>query len=127
MQQVRIHDIRILEMSEEKTGDLSASERTSRLVVRLGEMVSAGARIEEQTRFAAIVLQRTKQTFTPNAIMIVAGLALFWYNHEPLFAIGAVVAALGWHKKILSGDTVQRLLVKVDETGKVSEREIATS
>jgi hypothetical protein len=114
-------------MSIEETPDLSPVERTNRLVVRLGEMVSAGALIEQQTRFAAIVLERTKQTITPNAVMIIAGIALFAYTREPLFALAAIVAAFGWHRKILNGESVRRLLVKVDETGTISEREIATS
>jgi hypothetical protein len=112
-------------MARDFDNELTETERTNRLVIRLAELVRAGALIEEQARFRAVVVQRTKETITPNVIMILAGLALFAYTRQPLFALAALVAALGWHRKILSGETVRRLLIRVDERGRVSECEIA--
>ena len=106
------------------TTELTEDERTSRLVVRLGELVQNGARIEERTTFGAVVLARTRAHVLPNLTMILAGLALFAITTEPLFALAALLSAFGWHRKVLESDTTRRLLVRVDELGRVKEVEL---
>jgi hypothetical protein len=102
---------------------VSEEERVNRLVVHLAAVVQQGGEVLERWKYTAIVLRRTRASITPNLLMIVAGLALFGLTMEPLFALAAIVAALGWHRKILDAASPRRLLVRIEEDGRVREIE----
>lgn len=115
------------EIAMEDRQPLSEEERVSRLVMRLGQIVQRGGRIETQTRFGAVVLERTRAQITPNLAMVAGGLTLFAMTMEPLFALAAVVSAFGWHRKLLHAANPRRLWIRVDETGRLRETELETA
>jgi hypothetical protein len=106
---------------------LTEEERVNRLVVRLARSVGRGGRIETQSRFGAIVLERTRARVGHNLVMVVAGLILFGMTMEPLFALAALLSAFGWHRKIISAANPRRLWIRVDETGSLSETELESA
>lgn len=104
---------------------LSEDERVNRLVLRLGELAHQGARIEQRTRFGAIVLlRRTRAQVMPNIAMVLGGLVLFALTTEPLFALAALLSAFGWHRKVLHATNPRRLWIRVDELGHLRESEL---
>ena len=104
--------------------DLTDEERLNRLVLRISEIVQDGGKVEQRTRFGAVVLQRTRAGITYNLLLVVGGLVLFGITMEPLFALAAVVAAFGWHRKLVESANPRRLWVRVDEFGRVRESEL---
>ena len=109
--------------SAQRSPEITEEERINRFVLHLSSIVHQGGEVVERWKYTAIVLRTTRASFTPNVIMIVAGLALFALTKEPLFALAAFVAAMGWHRKILDATNPKRLLVRIDEHGHVREIE----
>jgi hypothetical protein len=108
-------------MPDRTEAELSDDERRDRLVMHLGEIVQKGGAVQERWGLSAVVLRKTRESITPNVLMMTIGLVLFGITLEPMFALAVVLAALGWHKKILQAASPRKMLVKVDEMGRVNE------
>lgn len=106
---------------------LDEQARLGRLVVHLSRLVHRGGRVEEQHGYRAVVSMPQRHNMVPNVLMAAAGVALFLWLHEPFFLLGAGVALLGWHRKLLAGAERVRLMVRVDDLGRVTERELETA
>jgi hypothetical protein len=112
-------------MSDSSTLEVIDHEtRTSKLVHHLGTLVHAGGEIEEQQRFMAIVVRKLRPNFIPNLVMAALGLILFFVLGGAFFLLACAVALLGAHLKITAKPILKRILVRVDETGRVVEREL---
>lgn len=103
---------------------LDEEARVSRLVVHVGKLVSRGGQVIEQTRYRAVVDLPRRQQMVPNAIMSALAVALFLWLDDPFFLLAAGVALLGWHRKLVAGAERVRLMVRVDDAGQISEREL---
>ena len=103
---------------------LDEEARMSRLVHHVGTLVSRGGQVVEQTRYRAVVAMPRRQQMVPNAIMSAAAIALFVWLDDPFFLLAAGVSLLGWHRKLVAGAEKVRLMVRVDDAGHVSEREL---
>lgn len=106
---------------------LDADARRSRLVVHLAKLVRRGGRVEEQVGYRAVVSMPLRQHVVPNVVMAAVGVALFLWVGDALFLLGAGVALLGWHRKLVAGAQRVQLLVRVDDIGEISERELGTA
>ncbi len=106
---------------------LDEEARLSRLIVHLGALVNRGGRVEEQHGFRAVVSMPNRQQMVPNVVMATIGVAMFLWLGDWLFLLGAGVALLGWHKKLVAGAERVRLMVRVDDLGRVSERRVETA
>ena len=111
------HDDRDLTILDEQA-------RLARLVVHLSKLVNRGGRVEEQHGYRAVVSMPNRQQWLPNVVMGSIGIALFAWLHDPLFLVGAGVALLGWHRKLVAGAERIRLLVRVDDAGQITERQV---
>lgn len=100
---------------------LSDTQRTNRLVAHLARLVQRGAEIETHDGCRAIVRRRERYSIMPNLIMLISGLVLFALDHGILFLAGAIVAGVGWHRKAQLAAVTKRVLVRVDELGRISE------
>jgi len=103
---------------------LDDDARRSRFVLHLAQLVSRGATIEEQHSVRAVVVVARKQTYLPAVLLAAAGVALFLLVGGVFFLLGAGMALLGWHRKLVAGVEHVRMLVRVDELGQVSEMEL---
>lgn len=103
---------------------LDDEARRSRLAHHLGKLVHAGAELEMQHGLRAIVVRTQKVQYLPNVFLSGAGVAGFYFLHEPLFLAGAAVALVGWHKKLVTGAQKIRSVIRVDERGQISEKVI---
>lgn len=106
---------------------LDEEQRQSRLVVHLAKLVHGGAEIEHHHGVRAIVRRVIKPVLTPNVVMAAIGVALFVWLGGVMFLVGAGLALVGLHRKVVSGEVTQRLLVRVDELGRVNELELDRS
>lgn len=106
---------------------LDEDARLSRLVVHLARLVKRGGRVEEQQRYRAVVTMPRRQQMVPNLVMSAVGVGLFLWVGDAVFLLGAGVALLGWHRKLVAGAERVKLLVHVDDLGEVSERELGTA
>lgn len=106
---------------------LDPEARLSKLVLHLGTLVSRGGRVVEQTGYRAVVDMPRRQQMLPNAVMSAIAIALFLWLDDPFFLLAAGVALLGWHRKLVAGAERVKLLVRVDDAGQVSEREMGTA
>jgi hypothetical protein len=100
---------------------LDETQRTNRLVMHLARLVQRGAEIETHDGCRAIVRRRERASILPNMVMVVGGLALFAIDRGILFLMGAALAAVGWHRKQQIAAVTRRVLVRVDELGRISE------
>jgi hypothetical protein len=108
---------------EDPTAHLLDEEaRLSRLVVHLSKLVNRGGRVEEQVGYRAVVTMPVRQQMVPNVVMAAAGIAMFLWVGDWFFLVGAGVALLGWHRKLVAGAKRMTLAVRVDDLGEVSER-----
>jgi len=98
--------------------------RRSRLVHRVGQLVSAGGEVEEQHRFMAIVVRHLRPSLVPNLIMALVGLVLWATVGGLFFLFGCGVALLGAHLKLTGKPLLQRIMIRVDETGRLVERDL---
>ena len=112
---------------DHRTEILDEEARLSRLIVHLGKLVNRGGRVEEQHGYRALVSMPNRQQMVPNVVMATLGVALFLWVHEPFFLIGAGVALLGWHRKLIATAERVRMLVRVDDLGRVSEMELGSA
>jgi hypothetical protein len=103
---------------------LDEDARLSRLVVHVGKLVARGGKVIEQTGYRAIIDMPRRQQMVPNAIMSAAAVALFMWLDDPFFLLAAGVSLLGWHRKLVAGAEKVRLMVRVDDAGQISEREL---
>lgn len=106
---------------------LDEEARLSRLVVHLAELVSRGGRVEEQRRYRAVVAMPRRQQVGPNVVMAMLGVALYLWLDELVFLLAAGVPLLGWHRTLVAGAQHVRVLVRVDDLGRVSERELGAA
>jgi hypothetical protein len=103
---------------------LDEDQRQNRLVLHLAKLVRSGAEIEHHHGVRAIVRRAVRPVLTPNVIMAAIGVALYFTVGGLFFLLGAVLALVGLHRKVTSGEVTQRLLVRVDELGRVKEMEL---
>ena len=106
---------------------LDEQARLTRLIVHLGSLVNRGGRVEEQHGFRAIVSMPNRQQVVPNVVMAAIGVAMFLWLGDWFFLVGAGVALLGWHQKLVAGAERVRVMVRVDDLGQVSERRVETA
>ena len=104
---------------------LDEEARLSKLVLHLAKLVNRGGRVIEQTGYRAVVDMPRRQQMVPNAVMSAVAIALFLWLDDPFFLLAAGVALLGWHRKLVAGAERVKLMVRVDDLGRVSERETA--
>ena len=103
---------------------LDEEARMSRLVVHVGKLVARGGQVIEQVGYRAIVAMPKRKQMMPNAVMSALAVALFLWLDDPFFLLAAGVALLGWHRKLVAGAEKVRLMVRVDDAGQISEREL---
>ncbi len=106
---------------------LDEQARLTRLIVHLGNLVNRGGRVEEQHGFRAVVSMPNRQQVVPNVIMAAIGVRMFLWLGDWFFLVGAGVALLGWHKKLVAGAERIKVMVRVDDLGRVSERRVETA
>lgn len=106
---------------------LDEETRRSRLVLHLARLVQRGATVEEHDRYRAVVVLPRRERQLPNVLIALVGLAMFLWVGGVFFLLGAALALLGWHRKIVAGAQRVRLLVRVDDRGQVSELEMGTA
>lgn len=106
---------------------LDEQARLTRLIVHLGNLVNRGGRVEEQHGFRAVVSMPNRQQVIPNVVMAAIGVGMFLWLGDWLFLLGAGVALLGWHKKLVAGAERIKVMVRVDDLGRVSERRLETA
>lgn len=106
---------------------LDETARQSRLVVHLAALVQRGGQVVEQHGYRAIVAMPRRPQMLPNVVMSALGVGLFLWLDDPFFLLAAGVALLGWHRKLVDGAQRVHLLVRVDDLGQVSERELGTT
>jgi hypothetical protein len=106
---------------------LDEHARLTRLVKHIGRLVSRGGTIEEQHGFRAIVSMPNRQQMVPNVIMAAIGVAMFVWLGDALFLVAAGVALLGWHRKLVAGAERVKVLVRVDDLGRITERKLETA
>ena len=103
---------------------LDDEARRSLFVLHLAQLVHRGGRVEEQHGARAVVVVSERPSYVPAMLIAAAGVALFLLAGGVFFLLGAGVALLGWHRKLVAGVEHVRLLVRVDELGCVSEMEL---
>lgn len=103
---------------------LDEEARLTRLIMHLARLVHRGGRVEEQHGYRAVVSMPVRQQMVPNVVMSAVGVGLYLWLGDAFFLLGAGVALLGWHRKLVAGAGRVKLLVRVDDTGEVSEREL---
>jgi hypothetical protein len=106
---------------------LDEQARLSRLIVHLAALVNRGGKVEEQHGYRAVVSMPNRQQWIPNVLMAAMGVGMFVWLGDALFLLGAGVALLGWHRKLVAGAERVKLLVRVDDLGQVSERRVETA
>ncbi|MCW2956327.1 MAG: hypothetical protein JWO69_1196 [Thermoleophilia bacterium] len=115
-------------MTDAATDHLDEDARRSRLVMHLARLTQRGARVEEQDRYrAVVVVEKPRPSMVPNLVIAALGVGLFLWAGGVLFLLGAGMALLGWHRKLIAGAERVRLLVRVDDSGRVSELEMGTA
>lgn len=116
----------MIETTEDQLLDEDA--RRSKLTVYLAKLVHAGAELEMQHGLRAIVVRTQPKRYLPNVFLSALGIAGFFITKEPLFVLAAGVALVGWHRKLVAGAERIRTVIRVDESGRISEQVIdATS
>lgn len=110
--------------SVEPDAPLDEHARLSRLVVHLAALVGRGGRVEEQHGYRAVVSMPNRQQMVPNVVMSAIGVGMYLWLGDALFLLGAGVALLGWHRKLVAGAERVKVLVRVDDLGQVSERRV---
>lgn len=105
---------------------LDEEARLTRLIVHLAKLVNRGGTVEEQHGYRAVVLMPNRQQWIPNLIMGAVGIAMFLWFGDVLFLVAAGVALLGWHRKLVAGAQRVRVMVRVDDLGRVTERRLET-
>lgn len=106
---------------------LDEEARLTRLIMHLARLVNRGGKVEEQHGYRAVVSMPRRQHLIPNVVMSAVGVGMFLWLRDPFFLVGAGVALLGWHRKLVAGAERVKLLVRVDDLGEVSERELKTA
>lgn len=106
---------------------LDEEARLTQLIVHLGKLVNRGGRVEEQHGFRALVSMPNRQQVIPNVVMSAVGVGMFLWLGDALFLLGGGVALLGWHRKLVAGAERIKVMVRVDDLGRVSERQIETA
>lgn len=103
---------------------LDEDARRSKLTVHLAKLLHAGAELEMQHGLRAIVVRTQPKRYLPNVFMSLLGILGFFFTQEPLFILAAGFALVGWHRKLVAGAERIRMVIRVDETGRVSEQVI---
>lgn len=106
---------------------LDEEARVSRLVMHVAKLVRRGGRVEEQVGYRAVVSMPRRHKVVPNVVMSAIGVGLFLWLGDAFFLVAAGFALLGWHRKLVAGAERVHLLVRVDDLGEVSERELGTA
>lgn len=106
---------------------LDEQARLSRLVMHIAALVRRGGRVEEQHGYRAIVSMPNRQQWIPNVVMAVVGIAMYLWLGDVLFLLAAGVAMLGWHRKLVAGAERIRVMVRIDDLGRITERPLETA
>ncbi|MCW2950237.1 MAG: hypothetical protein JWN41_1250 [Thermoleophilia bacterium] len=119
-------------MNEHHHHDASSSvldDEARHVVLRrhLAQLVRRGGTVEEQHDARAVVIVPRRPSYLPAIGLAAAGLGLFLTVGGALFLVAALAALLGWHKKLVAGVHLARILVRIDELGHVSEMELDRS
>lgn len=114
-------------MSPDTQLPVADERRTSLLVLHLASMVRRGAEVEEHHPFRAVVVTPDRQAFWPNAVMAAASIGGWLAASEPMFLLAGAVALLGMHQKLVADARRLRMLIRVDETGTISERALGAA
>lgn len=101
---------------------LDEDARRSKLTVHLAKLVHAGAKLEMEHGLRAIVVRTEPQRYLPNVFMALLGIIGFAMTREPLFILAGGIAMVGWHRKLVAGIERVRVVVRVDESGRISEQ-----
>ena len=106
----------------------AGDDRQTRLVVRLGELVSRGAEVlEHRPPAAAVVRRRIVPSLTPSIVVSLLATAGFLLLHDPLFLPAALVGLATWIAKSRHPGEEQVLLVRAHEDGTLTEHELGTA
>ena len=103
---------------------LTDEARRSKFVLHLAQLVHRGGRVEEQHAARAVVVVPERPSYLPAVLLAAAGVALFLTVGGVMFLLAAGAALMGWHRKLVAGVAHVRLLVRIDELGRVSEMEL---
>lgn len=106
---------------------LKDTDRQTKFTEHLTKLSNSGVKLEGQHGFRAVVVRTYKQSYTANVGLSIAGVLGFALTHEYLFVLGAIVALLGWHKKIMLGAKQVKSVIRIDELGQITERVIDTA
>jgi hypothetical protein len=118
------HPHRYEDDAEVEVEVLDEQARLSRLVQHLALLVRRGGRVEEQQGYRAVVSMPRRSSMLPNVVMAAAGVGLYLWLNDAFFLLAAGVAFLGWHRKLVQGVQYVRLHVRVDDVGRITEREL---
>ena len=106
---------------------LDEEARLTRLVTHLARLVNRGGRVVEQHGYRAVVTMPNRQQMLPNVLMSAIGVGLFLWLGDAFFLLGAGVALLGWHRKLVAGAERIKVIVRVDDAGDITERRLETA
>jgi len=124
---LNLHYIMNLDPAADPQAHLDDETRLARLVLHLAKVRQRGGTIVEHDRFRAVIEVTQKSSMVPNVVIAALGVAMFLWVGGVLFLLGAGLALLGWHRKLVEGARQIRLLVRVDDLGQVSEMEMGTA
>ncbi|MBC7462447.1 MAG: hypothetical protein H7287_13905 [Thermoleophilia bacterium] len=115
-----------MEMDDDQTV-LTDEARRSKFVLHLAQLVHRGGTVEEQHAARAVVVVPERPSYLPAILLATAGVAFFLTVGGVVFLLAAGAALVGWHRKLVAGVAQVRLLVRIDELGRVSEMELGRS
>ncbi|MCW2973475.1 MAG: hypothetical protein JWN72_1748 [Thermoleophilia bacterium] len=113
----------LMELNDSETV-LTDEARRSKLARHLAQLVRRGGTVEEQHAARAVVVVSERPKYLPAIALAVAGVAFYLTVGGVIFLLAAGAALLGWHRKLVAGVDQVRLLVRIDELGRVSEMEL---
>jgi hypothetical protein len=103
---------------------VDVATRRERLATHLAQLRNKGATVEERWPLRALVSVPDRQSPLPSIALCVGGVTGWVIADEPLLLIAAGVAVLGWHRRIMAGAQRALVMVRVDESGLVTEQQV---
>jgi hypothetical protein len=121
-----VEELTMSKLRTQQQTNVDDDARSNRLVMHVARLVQRrGAMVETQSQHRAIlIVKRGVESIVPNIVIALLGVGLYLFDGGLIFLIGAGLALLGWHRKIVRGAEKIRLLVRVDERGDVTEMEL---
>jgi hypothetical protein len=110
-----------MDTSNSPDQQLNEEQRANRLVMHVARLVQRGAEVEHHHPTRAIVRMRQHASIIPNLVMLLGGIVLFAVEHGVLFLAASLLSAVGWYRKHVGSTIWRRIVVRVDERGKVRE------